>query len=40
MFCEPQSVLVHEWPADAPEPWWFPYTALKAKLVSWLQFFS
>jgi hypothetical protein len=19
-----QSVIVHEWPADVPDPWWFP----------------
>jgi len=25
MFCWPQSVFVHEWPAKAPELWWFPY---------------
>ncbi|MBI4349523.1 MAG: aldehyde dehydrogenase family protein [Elusimicrobia bacterium] len=36
MFCQSQSVLAHEWPANAPEPWWFPYTELKAKLVAWL----
>ncbi|MBI5201695.1 MAG: aldehyde dehydrogenase family protein [Elusimicrobia bacterium] len=36
MFCQSQSVLAHEWPANAPEPWWFPYNELKVKLVSWL----
>lgn len=36
LFCWPQSVLVHEWPARAPELWWFPYKGLKTKLVSWL----
>lgn len=36
MFCQPQSVLAHEWPANAPELWWFPYDELKAKIVSWL----
>lgn len=36
MFCQPQSVLAHEWPANAPELWWFPYNELKAKLVSWM----
>ena len=40
MFCQPQSVLVHEWPANAPEPWWFPYSELKAKLVRWLSYLS
>jgi len=32
-----QSVLVHEWPRDAADPWWFPYerrkTALLARLL-------
>jgi acyl-CoA reductase-like NAD-dependent aldehyde dehydrogenase len=36
MFCWPQSVLVHEWPAKAPELWWFPYEPLKTRLVSWI----
>ncbi|MFH1723247.1 MAG: aldehyde dehydrogenase family protein [Elusimicrobiota bacterium] len=36
MFCEPQSVLVHEWPADTPELWWFPYDRLKSRILSWL----
>lgn len=35
MFCQPQSVVVHEWPPNAPEVWWFPYSRLKARLVSW-----
>ena len=25
-----QSVIVHEWPADACDPWWFPYEEGKA----------
>ena len=36
MFCWPQSVFIHEWPANVPELWWFPYQPLKTKLVSWL----
>ncbi len=36
MFCQTQSVLEHEWPSDAPEPWWFPYSRLKARLVALL----
>lgn len=36
MFCWPQSVVVHEWPAKAPELWWFPYDAAKSRLLSWL----
>lgn len=36
MFCWSQSVLVHEWPAKAPELWWFPYEPLKTRLVSWI----
>ncbi len=36
MFCWPQSVFIHEWPARAPEPWWFPYDRAKTRLVSWI----
>jgi acyl-CoA reductase-like NAD-dependent aldehyde dehydrogenase len=36
MFCEQQSVLVHEFPADQPEFWWFPYDRMKSKILSWL----
>lgn len=36
MFCWPQSVLVHEWPAGAPDPWWFPYGRAKSRLLSLL----
>ncbi len=36
MFCWPQSVFVHEWPAKAPELWWFPYDAAKTRLLSWI----
>lgn len=36
MFCWPQSVYVHEWPANAPELWWFPYDAMKTRVVSWI----
>ncbi len=36
MFCWPQSVLVHEWPAKAPELWWFPYEPLKTRLAGWI----
>jgi len=36
MFCQPQSVIVHEWPANLPEFWWFPYQRVKARLLSWL----
>ncbi len=36
MFCEPQSVLVHEFPSNHPELWWFPYDRLKSKILSWL----
>ena len=39
-FCWPQSVYVHEWPANASELWWFPYDAAKTKLISWLTRFS
>jgi len=36
MFCRPQSVCVHEFPAAAPDPWWFPYSQRKTRLVSLL----
>jgi acyl-CoA reductase-like NAD-dependent aldehyde dehydrogenase len=29
-FTQSQSVLVHEWPASAPDLWWFPYDERKA----------
>lgn len=40
MFCWPQAVLIHEWPAATPELWWFPYDPLKTKIISWLTRFS
>lgn len=40
MFCHPQSVIVHEWPANISELWWFPYSLLKKKLLSWIAYFS
>ena len=39
MFCWQQAVCVHEWPAETPELWWFPYTSLKTRLVGWLSRF-
>lgn len=36
MFCWPQAVFTHEWPANAPELWWFPYDDFKTKLVGWI----
>ncbi len=36
-FSQPQSVLVHEWPSETPDPWWFPYDAVKS---SWLRRFA
>lgn len=33
MFCWPQAVFIHEWPAKASELWWFPYDAFKTRLV-------
>jgi acyl-CoA reductase-like NAD-dependent aldehyde dehydrogenase len=35
-FCWPQSVYIHEWPANAPELWWFPYEAGKTRLIEFL----
>jgi len=29
-----QSLLVHEWPLDVPDPWWFPYEARKTSLLA------
>ena len=28
-----QSVLVHEWPDEAADPWWFPYDEGRAALL-------
>ncbi len=36
MFCQQQSVIVHEWPSDVPEIWWFPYSRAKSRLLSFL----
>ncbi len=36
MFCQQQSVIVHEWPANAPEIWWFPYNRAKSRLLSFI----
>lgn len=36
MFCETQSVMVHEWPSNAAELWWYPYDKLKAKILNWV----
>ncbi len=33
-FTQPQSVIVHEWPLETPDPWWFPYDAVKS---AWLR---
>ncbi|MBI4056129.1 MAG: aldehyde dehydrogenase family protein [Elusimicrobia bacterium] len=35
-FCQSQSVLIHEWPSQAPELWWFPYERWKTRLISFL----
>ena len=32
-FTQAQSVLVHEWPSDMPDPWWFPYEERKTSLL-------
>jgi acyl-CoA reductase-like NAD-dependent aldehyde dehydrogenase len=39
-FCSTQSVYVHEWPANQPELWWYPYDQAKTKLIAWLAKFS
>ncbi|MDX6770987.1 MAG: aldehyde dehydrogenase family protein [Elusimicrobiota bacterium] len=33
-FTQPQSVIVHEWPPETADPWWFPYDAVKS---AWLR---
>ncbi len=33
-FCWPQSVLVHEWPKDAADVWYFPSAPWKTRLLS------
>lgn len=33
-FTQPQSVIVHEWPLETPDPWWFPYDKVKS---AWLR---
>jgi acyl-CoA reductase-like NAD-dependent aldehyde dehydrogenase len=35
-FCMTQSVILHRWPLQFGELWWFPYTPLKTHLVSFL----
>jgi len=37
LFCRPQSVWVHEWPAAGADPWWLPYSRAKAR---WLRLLS
>lgn len=39
MFCWPQAVYVHEWPAAAAEMKWFPYKDVKTRLVRWMACF-
>lgn len=36
MFTVEQSVIVHEWPSNAPDFWWFPYGELKSRLLTFL----
>jgi betaine-aldehyde dehydrogenase len=36
MFCQAQSVVVHEWPMEAPDFWWFPYGWFKSRILAWL----
>ncbi|HVA65532.1 MAG TPA: aldehyde dehydrogenase family protein [Elusimicrobiota bacterium] len=35
-FCWPQSVVVHEWPRDASDAWYFPSAPWKTRLLSLL----
>jgi acyl-CoA reductase-like NAD-dependent aldehyde dehydrogenase len=34
MLTQAQSLLVHEWPLDVPDLWWFPYDKRKASFVA------
>lgn len=36
MFCWPQAVYVHEWPAAIAELKWFPYEDVKTRLIKWM----
>lgn len=40
MFCQEQSLVVHEWPLDAPDLWWFPYGRLKSRALAFLARFG
>jgi acyl-CoA reductase-like NAD-dependent aldehyde dehydrogenase len=40
MFCQEQSLVVHEWPLDTPDPWWFPYGRLKSRALAFLARFG
>ncbi len=40
MFTQQQSVIVHEWPSNVPEFWWFPYRRWKSKLLAWVTRFT
>lgn len=34
MFCQAQSFVVHRWPANIGDPWWFPYSDRVARVVA------
>lgn len=36
MFCQEQSLVIHEWPLDTPDLWWFPYGRLKSRALAFL----
>jgi acyl-CoA reductase-like NAD-dependent aldehyde dehydrogenase len=40
MFCQEQSLVVHEWPLDTPDLWWFPYSRLKSRALAFLARFG
>lgn len=40
MFCQEQALVVHEWPLDAPDLWWFPYGRLKSRALAFLSRFG
>lgn len=40
MFCQEQAVVIHEWPSNVPDLWWFPYGRLKSRVLSWLARYS
>jgi acyl-CoA reductase-like NAD-dependent aldehyde dehydrogenase len=34
MLTQAQSLIEHEWPADVPDPWWYPYERRRTSLIA------